>query len=86
MINVLAINCLRVLEQRSGLRAEDLRKLTTFVTASEIRQGQRTWWQLSELARPFVQLLKKLGMPEPPQTWEAWSEVVAARPPSRRTS
>ncbi|MBU6428959.1 MAG: transposase [Cyanobacteria bacterium REEB65] len=72
MVNTLALNCLRAIETRTGMSPQALRDLTNQVTAVEMRQGSRTWWQLSELAKPFVQTLKRLGIEAPPKTWDVW--------------
>lgn len=72
MLNTLAINCLRAIERETEVAAHHLRDLTQQVTATEMAQGSHRWWQLSELGQPFVQLLRKLGIKAPPQTWEVW--------------
>ena len=72
MINTLAVNCLRAIEAKTGVAAHHLRDLTQQVTATEVAQGSRRWWQLSELAAPFVQALGRLGIKPPPCTWDLW--------------
>lgn len=76
MINVLAINCLRQMEQRTGIAAHDLRRMTQEVKAIEMQQGTHKWWQPSELSPGFLEVLRRLGIKPPPQTWTSWRELA----------
>jgi hypothetical protein len=77
MINVLAINCLRQMEQRTGIPAHDLRRLAQEVKAVEMQQGTQRWWQCSELSPRFREALAKLGIEPPSNTWDPWREEAA---------
>ena len=76
MLNVMAINCLRYLEQKTGLTEGEIRGMTERVSATELRQGRQVWWQASELPDAFRKALKKTGIKPPPATWTTWREAV----------
>jgi len=74
MLTVLAANCVRYLERKTGLTLEKLRTLAVQVTATHVEQGTKVYWQRSELNPDFVNVLKALGMSVPAIVWSEWIE------------
>ena len=76
MLNVLAINCLRFIEQQTGLRETEIRALAERVKAVELRQGFERWWQSSDVPAAYKTALKELKIKLPPARWTAWRETA----------
>lgn len=76
MLNVLALDCLRHLEDRTGYSANELRELTRPMKASLFEDGSRRWWQVVTPTKEFKDALKKAGAKPLPTTWGHWSEIV----------
>ena len=83
MLTVLAANCVRYLERKTGLTLEKLRTLAVQVTATHVEQGTKVYWQRSELPQDFVNVLKALGMSVPAIVWSEWIEQ-GQKPKKRR--
>lgn len=74
MLTVLAANCAKYMEQKTGLTLEKLRALAAGVHAHDIEQGSKRHWQRSEVDPAFEQALKALGMDLPAIIWTKWIE------------
>lgn len=82
MLTVLAANCVRYLERETGLTLDRLRALAAQVTATNIEQGTKLYWQRSELNPDFEKVLKALGQEAPALIWSEWIE--AGQKPKKR--
>ncbi|MBM3270573.1 MAG: hypothetical protein FJZ01_23305 [Candidatus Sericytochromatia bacterium] len=76
MLVLLAVNCLRVLEEQTGRSIAELRKIFNPLMASEVEDDGQPRWQRTELTAAQADVLDKLGIPRPPQTWAMWSDAT----------
>jgi len=74
MLNILALNCIRMLEAQTGKRAAEIRKLTKQVKAVQMSQGGTPYWQPTEMSKDYLKLLKTLKVQAPPASWTVWRE------------
>ena len=74
MLNVLAANCALYMEKRTGLTLDRLRTIAAGVTATEVEQGSKRYWQRSETNRDFETALAALDVKLPPIIWSEWIE------------
>ncbi|MBM3276129.1 MAG: IS1634 family transposase [Candidatus Sericytochromatia bacterium] len=77
MIVILAVNCVRVLEAETGRLISDLRRLFTALKATEVGQGGKRQWMRTELTDDHRNVLAKLDLSVPPQTWAMWSDATS---------
>ena len=74
MLNLLALNCVRTLEARTGLTMNRLRQAVAPLHATRVRQGQQTWWTGTLPGEPCRKALASLGWQDLPSRWQSWSE------------
>jgi hypothetical protein len=74
MLTILAANCALFLERHTGLTLDRLRVMAAGVSATEIEQGTKRYWQRSETNADFEKALKSLGRDVPPIIWSEWIE------------
>jgi len=81
MLTILACNCLRVIEMKSGRRFDELRKAFGSLKAQHVKEGRRAYWQRTELTQEQRDILGGLGQPDPPKSWQPGSTALrVARP------
>lgn len=76
LLTVLAANIAYTLEKRSGRSLAELKSLFGAVSASEIKQGGKHYWQRSELTAEHEAVLKAVGARVPAPVWSEWIEPV----------
>ncbi|HEY9899389.1 MAG TPA: hypothetical protein V6D00_09430 [Pantanalinema sp.] len=77
MLKILAANCLRMLEMRTGESIADLRQHFDRILATQVTEYGRRVWKCSELSEADRATLKRAGAGEPPAKWQAWRESPA---------
>lgn len=73
MLTILACNCLRVMEMKSGRRFDQIRKVFSSLKAQHVKEGRRGYWQRTELTDEQLDILSSLGQPLPPKSWQPGS-------------
>jgi hypothetical protein len=76
MLMILAANCVRVLEMRTGESIDDLRKRFERIHAHQVTEYGRPQWQCSELSKEDQVTLEKAGCGPIPESWQAWRDTI----------
>jgi len=82
MLNLLALNCTRTLEARTGMNMNRIRQAVAPLHATRVRQGQKTWWARTLPGEACIKASQALGWKAMPTQWQSWSEwqrVVKAK-------
>lgn len=74
MLNLLALNCTRTLESRTGMTMNRLRQAMAPLHATRVRQGKRTWWTRTLPGETCQKAFDAMGWKELPVQWQSWSE------------
>jgi len=78
MLTILAANCVRMLEFRTGVSIAELRKRFDRIQACQVSEGGRLKWTCSDLTDDDRGLLRRAGAGEVPPSWRVWRDPVAA--------
>lgn len=78
MLMILAANCVRFLEMRTGEKIEDLRKRFDRIHAHQVTEYGRAHWTCSELAATDLATLEKAGCGAVPPSWQVWRDTVGS--------
>jgi hypothetical protein len=81
MLTIAASNCVRYLEQKTGLTYQELAKLFGGVSASLMEQGTERYWLRSELTKAHLDVLEDVGARVPDRKWAV--SIEAPRPASK---
>ncbi|HEY9899390.1 MAG TPA: hypothetical protein V6D00_09435 [Pantanalinema sp.] len=78
MLTILAANCVRALEKRTGESIAELRKRFDRVQAHQVSEGGRLKWTCSDLSESDRATIRKAGAGEIPPFWRVWRDPIAA--------
>ena len=78
MLTILAANCVRMLEARTGVSIAELRKRFDRIQACQVSEGGRLKWTCSDLTDDDRGVLRRAGVGEIPPSWRVWRDPVAA--------
>lgn len=76
MLMILAANCVRILEQRTGESIDDLRKRFDRIQAHQVTEYGRAHWQCSELTATDLATMEKAGCGAVPPSWQNWRDTI----------
>lgn len=85
MLTILATNCARYLERESGHSIAELTQLFKPVLAARMSDGKREHWECNGLGPEQRAILDRLGIASPPDVWNKWIEVAAAKPKATKS-
>lgn len=75
MLTILAANCVRYLERKTGLTFHELAKLFGGLTASLMEQGTDQYWLRSEFKTAQLEVLEQAGARIPERRWDVSIET-----------
>jgi hypothetical protein len=86
MLTIVAANCVRFLERRTGKSFKELTDLFKLVKATEFASGDDRYWQRTELTPEMQEVLGNLGSRELPTQWDfsIEKEIRRAKPQKAR--
>ena len=79
MLTILAANCVRYLEMRTGERIDDLRKRFDLIMANQITEYGRAVWKCSDLTAADLATLERAGCGAIPESWRVWRDTAGFR-------
>jgi hypothetical protein len=71
MLNLLALNCTRTLEARTGMTMNRIRQAVAPLHATRVRQGQKTWWARTLPGEACIKASQALGWKTMPTQWQS---------------
>lgn len=74
MLTILAANCVRMLELKTGESIADLRKRFDRIMATQVTEYGRRVWKSTDLSEEDLAALRKAGAGDVPASWYHWRE------------
>lgn len=76
MLMILAANCVRILELRTGESIDELRKRFDRIQAHQVTEYGRVQWKCSDLTATDLATLERAGCGTVPETWRIWRDTI----------
>jgi hypothetical protein len=82
LVCTLAVNVMRFLEAKLGMRFDEIKKAWENVTASLMERDGKTWWQRDVYDVRQLEMLAKLGAKPGPEIWKTRGDRVVGTSPT----